>query len=199
MARYGYLLLDEQDQDIGRQAMQLDTIGDFTRLFIDRHLRKPKSREQRDRLIEQLQPGDVVYAAAADRFCSNLKDFLQCKDKILHAGADIVLLEESLDSRSVAGRQTLKILAAFDRLDFRYQSEQKKAGIKKARAAGRRIGRPPVSIPPGFREICRQWSEGLISGREAAARSGLRSTSFYKKAAEMGFTAPSKKERDLSY
>ncbi|MDW7656160.1 MAG: recombinase family protein [Bacillota bacterium] len=193
MARYGYILLDEQDADIGRQAMQLDTIGDFTRIFIDRHFNKTKNREQRNRLIEQLQPGDVVYAAAVDRFSSNLKDFLQSKDQILNAGAEIVLLEEALDSRSVAGRQVIRVLAAFDRLDFRYQSERKKDGIRRARASGRRIGRPPVSIPPGFRDICRRWSEGQISGRDAAAQSGLRSTSFYKKAAELGFSAPGKK------
>ena len=193
MARYGYILLDEQDADIGRQAMQLDTIGDFTRIFVDRHINKPKSREQRNRLIKQLQQGDVVYAAAADRFSSNLRDFLLCKDQIMKAGAEIVLLEETLDSRSVSGKQVIRILAAFDRLDFNYQSERKKDGIRKARASGRRIGRPPVSIPPGFRDICKRWSDGQISGRDAAAQSGLRSTSFYKKAAELGFSAPGKK------
>ena len=140
-----------------------------------------------------LQPGDVVYAAAADRFCDHLRDFLNCQSRIAAAGAEIVLLGENLDSRSQTGRQTIRVLQSFDILGYSWQSARKKAGIQQARQDGRRIGRPPVVIPPGFREICRDWAAGLINGQEAARRSGLRSTSFYKKAAELGFHAPKKK------
>ena len=140
----------------------------------------------------------MIYAAAADRFCNNLKDFLTIYEKIAARGAELVLLEEALDSRAATGRQVLKILNAFARLDYLYQSERKKAGISKARAAGRRIGRPPVSIPPGFRDICRRWSAGEITGQEAMAESGLRSTSFYKKAAELGFKAPGRRSTKTS-
>jgi DNA invertase Pin-like site-specific DNA recombinase len=186
------MFLDQADPDVSRQAMHLDTIGGFDRIFVDQ-LRQAGRREQRRRLIDSLKPDDVVYAASADRFCSHLRDFLQCRQAIQDAGAELVLLDENLDSRSASGRQMIKILQAFDRLDFRYQSDRKKAGIRQARAAGRRIGRPPVSIPPGFRDICRAWAEGCINGREAAQRSGLRHTSFYKKAAELGFAVPKRR------
>ena len=199
MARYGYMLLDRHDQDVGRQAMQLDTIGGFDRIFVDRMIREHDGREQRERLLAALKPGDVVYAAAVDRFCVHLRDFLQVYTVLRQCGADLVLLEENFDSRSPAGRQTLRVLGSFDKLDFTYQSDRKKAGIRKARDAGRRIGRPPVSIPPGFREICKAWSQGQLTGREAAARSGLRSTSFYKKAAELGFKAPPRKPGPSSH
>ena len=194
MARYGYMMLNRADADVSRQALQLDSIGGFDRIFVDRHLRGQDSREQRARLIGLLQAGDVVYAAAADRFCDHLRDFLNCQQQIALAGAELVLLQENLDSRSPGGRQTIRVLQAFDLLDFSFQSERKKAGIRLARQEGRRIGRPPVAIPPGFRDICRDWSAGLINGREAARRSGLRSTSFYKKAAEMGFRAPQRRQ-----
>jgi len=101
-----------------------------------------------------------------------------------------VLLEENFDTRSLAGRQSLKMLKTFARLDYLFQSERKKQGIEAARGQGRRIGRPPVAIPAQFREICQLWASGQINGREAARRAGLRSTSFYKKAAELGFKAP---------
>lgn len=193
MARYGYMLLDKMDPDVGRQAMLLDAIGGFDRIFVDRHFQEPFEREQRIRLLEQLQPDDVVYAAAADRFCDHLRDFLNCQNQIAAAGGEIVLLEENLDSRSPAGRQTIRALQSFDILGYSWQSARKKAGIQQARQAGRRIGRPPVAVPPGFREICREWAAGRINGQEASRRSGLRSTSFYKKAAEFGFQAPQNK------
>ena len=196
MPRYGYILLDEHDDDMSRQAMQLDTIGSFTRIFVDRHNKDKKSREQRRRLLSLLEAGDVVYVAAADRFCGNLKDFLDCYERIQSRASDIVLLEEALDSRSAAGKATIRTLCAFNQIDFVFQSDSKKAGIRKARASGRRIGRPPVAIPPGFRDICKAWSQGQISGREAIIKSGLRSTSFYKKAAELGFQAPKRQKTE---
>ena len=192
MARYGYMLLDNNDPDVNRQAMQLDTIGGFDKIYVDRQGAGPAegSRSQRTRLLARLKTGDVVYAAAVDRFCDNLRDFSQAFRAITMAGAELAILQESLDTRSTAGRSAIRLLESVERLEFRYQSDRKKAGIKAARQGGRRIGRPPVSIPPGFREICRDWSGGLISGPEAVQRSGLRSTSFYKKAGELGFKAP---------
>ena len=197
MARYGYILLDLTDSDVSRQAMQLDGIGDFDRIFVDRRLtladQSQSVREQRKRLLGLLKAGDVVYAAAADRFCDNLKDFGRMYQLILDQGAELVLLQENLDSRSSAGRLAARIVIAFEQLEFHYQSDRKKAGIQAARRQGRRIGRPPVSIPPGFRAICKEWSAGRINGSEAIQRSGLRSTSFYKKAAELGYKAPSRR------
>ncbi len=195
MTRYGYILLDEHDPDISRQALQLDSIGGFKRIFVDRHLNKRPRWEQRRRLLECLQAGDVVYAAAADRICSNLDDFLSCLAHIDDRGAALFLLEEQLDSRSACGRQTIRTLGAFSALNFKDQSRRKKEGIRRAQAAGRRIGRPPVSIPPGFRDLCKDWEQGLISTQEAMAKSGLKSTSFYKKASELGFVAPGKKRK----
>jgi DNA invertase Pin-like site-specific DNA recombinase len=189
MARYGYMLLDRVDPDVSRQAMQLDTIGGFDRIYIDRQPAGSldPGRGQRSRLLNKLKPGDVVFAAAVDRFCDNLRDLLKTFRKITDAGAELAILQESLDSRSPGGRVAFRLLESVERLEFRYQSDRKKAGISAARQQGRRIGRPPVSIPPGFREICQSWAAGLINGQEAARRSGLRSTSFYKKAGELGY------------
>ena len=197
MARYAYMMLDRQESDVSRQALLLDAIGGFDRIFVDQlqTTGRQGTREQRNRLMDLLQPGDVVFTAAADRFCDHTRDFLLTADHILQAGAELVLLQENLDSRSPAGRQSLRILMVFEELDYAWQSQQKKAGIQAARRQGRRIGRPPVAVPPDFRKICTAWTEGKISGQEAARRSGLHNTSFYKKAAELGFKAPAKSRR----
>jgi DNA invertase Pin-like site-specific DNA recombinase len=194
MARYGYMLLDQTDPDVNRQAMQLDTIGGFDKILVDRQMNGPdaKGRSKRDKLLGLLQAGDTVYCAAADRLCDNLRDFIQVVRAITVVGADLAILQESMDTRSPAGRASVRLLEAVEKLEFRYQSDRKKAGIRAARQQGRRIGRPPVSIPPGFRDICKDWAAGLISGPEAVLRSGLRSTSFYKKAGELGYQAPSR-------
>jgi DNA invertase Pin-like site-specific DNA recombinase len=195
MARYAYMLLDETEKDVSRQAMQLDSIGGFERIYVDRPPLGQEKREQRQRLLAALQAGDVIYVASADRFCRQTREFLEIYAQIAAIGAELVLLQENLDTRSPAGRQSLRLLTAFARLDFFYQSERKREGIAAAREIGRRIGRPPVAIPADFREICQRWSLGQLTGHEAAREAGLRSTSFYKKAAEFGFRAPPRQAR----
>lgn len=192
MARYAYMLLDLIEKDVSRQAIQLDTIGGFDKIFIDRPGPRSELREQRQRLLETLTTGDVLFAAAADRLCRQTRDFLELCTAVEARGADLVLLEEGFDTRSASGRQSLKMLRTFADLDFKFQSVRKKNGIQAARGQGRRIGRPPVAIPPEFRDICQRWSSGQISGHEAARQAGLRSTSFYKKAGELGFKAPAR-------
>lgn len=192
MVRYGYMFLDAVDSDVNRQALQLDSIGGFDKIYVDHataiaRTRHQAPRLQRRKLLESLRPGDVVYAAALDRWCDNLRDFLETARFAGQAGSDLCILAEGLDTRSTAGRQAIRLLQGFEKLDFRYQSGRKKAGIETARKNGRRIGRPQIAIPPGFREICKEWAAGRIGGPEAARRSGLRNTSFYKKAAEIGF------------
>lgn len=194
MSRFGFIRLDEQEPEISRQALQLDTIGGFDRLFVERQ-NKSDRWEQRNRLISCLTAEDQVYTASADRICSSLRDFLQVVQIILDRGAHLVLLEENLDTRTSFGLRSMKLLQSFQRIDFAGQSQRKKTGIANARKAGRRIGRPPVSIPPDFRDLCREWSQGRISGPDAVVQSGLKQTSFYKKAAELGYkprTVPKK-------
>ncbi|MGI6326685.1 MAG: recombinase family protein [Saccharofermentanales bacterium] len=200
MARYGYMLLDLSDPDVSRQAMQLDTIGGYDRIFVDRRPNRSGTggRIQRKKMLQALIPGDVVYVAAADRLGDNMRDFLKVVHLMEDLGADLVILQENVDTRDSSGRAALRLLKSVANIDFHFQSQSKKIGIETARLQGRRIGRPPVPIPPGFRDICRQWSEGRISAAEAMRRSGLRSTSFYKKARELGFVAPSKRLRQES-
>ena len=187
MSRYGYIRMDSQEPEISRQALQLDTIGGFDRLFVERQGRHGRW-EQRDRLLSAIAAEDLVFTTSADRICDSLKDFMQIATSILEKGAHLILLEEGLDTRSAHGQKSLSLLQSFQRIEFNGQSRRKKAGIAAARQKGRRIGRPPVSIPPGFRDLCRDWADGRISGPEAVKRSGLKQTSFYKKAAELGYS-----------
>lgn len=190
MSRYGYIRLDKKDQDVARQASQLDSIGKFDRIFIEQK-RDPNyssyTFDQLNKLIQSLQPGDLLYVASLDRFCSQMKDFIKRVDMILSKKANFICLEESFDTRSGVSKSILKVVKILESIDRETMSERKKDGIKAARDDGRRIGRPPVSIPIGFRDICKEWSAGKISGIEAIGKCGMKSTSFYKKAAELGY------------
>jgi DNA invertase Pin-like site-specific DNA recombinase len=201
MPRYGYIRLDKKDPDVARQASQLDSIGGFDKIFVEQNKTgraegsareqsdrvEVSSTEQLDRAMAVLREGDLLYVASLDRFCTKMKDFINHVDWILSKGADFVSLDESFDTRSASSKVAMRMIRKLELLERETMSNKKKEGIRAARNEGRRIGRPPVSIPTGFREICREWEQGRISGVEAILKSGMKSTSFYKKASELGF------------
>lgn len=185
MARYAYIKIDENDTDPARQAMLLDTIGGFDRIFVD-DLRTGNGTKLM-RALASLKDRDVFYVASADRVCESISSFLEIVETVRAAGADFCCLDISFDSRSPASDLALRMLSSLHDVETKAMSRKKRSGIERARASGRRVGRPPVSIPAGFRVICRKWSEGQITGAEAIRMSGMKSTSFYKKASELGF------------
>jgi DNA invertase Pin-like site-specific DNA recombinase len=193
MPRYGYIRLDDKERDVGRQAAQLDTIGGFDRILVERPARAPSGAPQWDKLVGALAPGDLVVVAAADRIADSARRFLEAVDRVTATGAHLSVLEEGIDTRSATGRHILRALASLVRMEREGMSQRKKEGIREARAQGRRVGRPPLPQPSGFREVCREWSEGRMDFRRAVEASGMRTTSFYKKAKELGFLPPAKK------
>ena len=191
MPRYGYIRLDKRDADVARQASQLDSIGGFDKIFVEQPARShavPYVQEQLNKAIALLQTGDLLYVASLDRFCSQIREFVDRVDKIRTKGADFISLDESFDTRSASSRTAMKMIRSLESIEKQTMSQRKKDGIRTARNEGRRIGRPPVSIPVGFREICKEWEQGRITGVEAIRRCGMKSTSFYKKAAELGYS-----------
>ncbi|MHB8962015.1 MAG: recombinase family protein [Saccharofermentanales bacterium] len=199
MARYAYMKLDANDPDTTRQAALLDGIGGFDRIFVDKApgatVQFPdRSRPQLSKAVARLQKGDSLYAAFADRVCGPIREFTGLVDSVKEAGADFICLDISFDTRSAASLQTLKTLKTLSDIERSTMSDRKKYGIRSARKQGRRIGRPPVGLPSGFREVCRDWAEGRISGVEAIRRSNMKSTSFYKKSAELGYVRQKPKQ-----
>ncbi len=192
--RIGYIRLDSGDTDISRQALLLDGIGGFSRIFVEQAPApgEAPSREKRARMLEALTAGDVIYAASADRLCTGARDLAAVAKAVRSAEADLVLLEEGVDTRTPAGRSALRLAESLARAETETASRERRNGIRRARENGRRIGRPPVAVPPNFREICRAWADGRIPGRQAAEAAGLRPTSFYSKAAELGYHAPAR-------
>ncbi|MDD2392437.1 MAG: recombinase family protein [Eubacteriales bacterium] len=193
MARYAYMKIDDKDRDSARQALLLDDIGGFERIYVD-----DMTSDKLNRALSVLKPGDVLYVASADRICCSIREFLKINSIISKAGADFCCLDISFDTRSVSSEQILRTLEILSDIESDAMSRKKKTGIERARAQGRRVGRPPVSIPAGFRTICRKWEEGSITGTEAIRMSGLKSTSFYKKASELGYDRNKKNQNKTS-
>jgi DNA invertase Pin-like site-specific DNA recombinase len=89
---------------------------------------------------------DVVLVAAFDRIARNVRHFLEVLDKLNHLNIQFISLRESVDTGGPLGRALLTIIGAIAELERSLIVERVKAGMRRAKLEGRRIGRTPLNI-----------------------------------------------------
>jgi DNA invertase Pin-like site-specific DNA recombinase len=90
---------------------------------------------------------DAVVVWRLDRLGRSLRHLIMLLDELTALGVSFVSLGEGIDTTTPAGRLQLHILAAIAEFERARIQERVRAGIARARAQGRTLGRPrrPVS------------------------------------------------------
>jgi DNA invertase Pin-like site-specific DNA recombinase len=89
---------------------------------------------------------DVVLVAAFNRIARNVRHFLEVLDELNHLGIQFISLRENIDIGGPLGRAMLTIIGAISELERSLIVERVKAGMRRAKLEGRRIGRTPLNI-----------------------------------------------------
>jgi DNA invertase Pin-like site-specific DNA recombinase len=89
---------------------------------------------------------DVVLVAAFDRIARNVRHFLDVLDELSQLNIQFVSLRENIDTGGPLGRAMLTIIGAIAELERSLIVERVKAGMRRAKLEGRRIGRTPMNI-----------------------------------------------------
>jgi DNA invertase Pin-like site-specific DNA recombinase len=89
---------------------------------------------------------DVVLVAAFDRIARNVRHFLDVLDELNHLNIQFISLRENIDTGGPLGRAMLTIIGAISELERSLIVERVKAGMRRAKLEGRRIGRTPLDI-----------------------------------------------------
>jgi len=109
------------------------------------------SRERRpalDRLMREVKTRkvDVVVVAAFDRFGRSVRHLVETLEIFRHYQVEFISLRESIDTGSPLGAAVFTIIAAIAQLERSLIAERVKAGLRRARAEGKRIGRPRLVV-----------------------------------------------------
>jgi DNA invertase Pin-like site-specific DNA recombinase len=89
---------------------------------------------------------DIVLVAAFDRIARNVRHFLDVLDELNHLGTQFISLRENIDTGGPLGRAIVVIVGAIAELERSLIVERVKAGMRRAKLEGRRIGRAPLDI-----------------------------------------------------
>jgi DNA invertase Pin-like site-specific DNA recombinase len=107
------------------------------------------SRPALDELRRKARHGqvDTVLVAGLDRLGRSLRDLLTLLDDLTAAGCCVVSLREGIDLGTAAGRLQCQLLAAFAEFERELIRERVAAGMARAKAEGRHVGRPRRAVP----------------------------------------------------
>lgn len=90
---------------------------------------------------------DVLVVWRLDRLGRSLRHLILLLDDLQAMGVAFVSLAEGIDATTPAGKLQLHILAAIAEFERARIAERVKAGLARARANGKKLGRPPSRIP----------------------------------------------------
>jgi DNA invertase Pin-like site-specific DNA recombinase len=118
---------------------------------------------------------DVLVCWRLDRLGRNLRHLVTLIDELQSLRIAFVSLGEGIDCTTPAGKLQLHILAALAEFERARIAERVKAGLTRARAQGRRLGRPRVQVAPERLHAVqgmtiRQAAKVLGVGRSTAQR-----------------------------
>jgi DNA invertase Pin-like site-specific DNA recombinase len=85
---------------------------------------------------------DVVCVWRFDRFARSVSDLLRALETFKALGIDFVSFSEQMDTSTPAGKMVFTVLGAVAELERSLIGEHVRAGLRNARAKGKRLGRP---------------------------------------------------------
>jgi DNA invertase Pin-like site-specific DNA recombinase len=89
---------------------------------------------------------DIVMVWAFDRMARSVRHFLEVLDELNHLEIEFVSFRENIDTGGPLGRALVVIIGASAELERNLIIERVRAGMRRARLEGRRIGREPLNV-----------------------------------------------------
>ena len=141
-------------------------------VYADEGISGTKGRERRpafDRMLKAAlrRKFDMIAAWSVDRLGRSLQDLVAFLSELKVAGVDLFLHQQALDTSSPSGRALFQMPGVFAEFEAAMIRERTLAGLARARAQGKRLGRPPVR--QGVAVAVRRSLAAGVSIRRAAA------------------------------
>jgi DNA invertase Pin-like site-specific DNA recombinase len=123
---------------------------------------------------------DVVLVWRFDRFARSTKHLILALEEFRNLGIDFVSYQENIDTSSPLGSAIFTIISAVAQLERDIIAERVKAGLRRARENGKKLGRPRVAVDAtkiaALRDEGHSWAR--IS-RELGIGKGTAQRAFY--------------------
>src|SRR5690242_13880152 len=187
VAIYGRVSTTGHGQDVSMQTRELRQFAEARNWqvageYVDAGVSGEKdSRPELNRLMADAHKRrfDVVCVWKFDRFARSVSHLLRALETFQALGIQFVSLSEQMDTTTPAGKMVFTVLGAVAELERSLIVERVKAGLRNARAKGRRLGRPVKHVD--LITVARLREQGLTP-RAIAKKLGVGLSTLYRMA-----------------
>lgn len=145
---FAYCRVSTTDQTTENQVLEISAAGFALneRRIVEETISGAIPAEQRpgfQRLLDKLEPDDVLVVTKLDRLGRNAMDVRATVEKLAQSGIRVHCLAlGGVDLTSPAGKMTMSVIAAVAEFERDLLIERTQAGLALAKASGKAIGRP---------------------------------------------------------
>lgn len=151
MATFGYGRVSTAEQTTENQRIEIEQAGvqlDYWYADTVSGAAHATQRAEFNRMIDKLRKDDVLVVTKLDRLGRDAVDVLATIRRLGEMKVKAIVLQlGQLDLTSPAGRMMLTMLAAVAEMERDLLIERTRAGLERARAEGKTLGRPSKTTP----------------------------------------------------
>jgi DNA invertase Pin-like site-specific DNA recombinase len=150
-----YLRVSTVDQTTANQERELREVAsrmgcEILKVYKDHGISGAKGRDKRpafDALCRAAtrREFDMVMAWSVDRLGRSLQDLIGFLSEIHALRVDLYLHQQGLDTTTPSGKAMFQMMGVFAQFERAMIQERVRAGLARARAEGRRLGRPKIA------------------------------------------------------
>jgi DNA invertase Pin-like site-specific DNA recombinase len=165
-----YLRVSTAGQTVENQRIDLQRVAEqrgwqIVETYIDHGISGSKGRDKRpafDRLAKDASRGklDMVAAWSIDRVGRSLQHLVEFMEELKTQGVGLYLHQQNVDSSTAAGKAMLSMCGVFAEFERSIIVERINAGLARARAEGKQLGRPAVDDASVEKRIVAMHAKG---------------------------------------
>ncbi|MBC8554482.1 MAG: recombinase family protein [Candidatus Brocadiales bacterium] len=149
-----YVRVSTKDQSVDMQLSDLERYSkerDLNVFKVYKDNGVSGTKETRPALSELMNDArkrkfDTVLVWRFDRFARSTKHLVTALYEFRNLGIDFISYQENIDTSSPLGEAIFTIISAMSKLERDIIAERVKGGLRKARANGKRLGRPKSEV-----------------------------------------------------
>ena len=154
---YSRCSTNESEQDIGRQVRELKEAG-AELVYMEYEHGDAKIKSQQQAMFTEVEPGDSIIVLEVSRLARSTQQLCEIIEIIRQKHLRLVIVGSiTLDCRNghadPMSEAFLQMAGVFSQLELAMIRSRVRSGMENARAKGRQIGRPQITVddlPSGF-------------------------------------------------
>lgn len=164
---FAYCRVSTSDQDASNQVREIASAGfDVTaaRTVTETVSGSVAAKDRKGfaRLLDKLEAGDVLIVTKLDRLGRNAMDVRATVEQLETIGVRVHCLQlGGVDLTSPAGKMTMQVINAVAEFERDLLIERTNSGLQRAKAQGKKFGRPPALNDEQHTQVLAQLEAGV--------------------------------------